>query len=165
MNGMSSAAENSDKKTIVGMGQILTGAAPGVLTSVLGSCVGLSLYDPWKRVGALAHIVLPSAHGRSGPPGKFADVAVPYMLSLLDRQGASRRRLEAKICGGANMFGAKGPMQIGDENLRAVAKALAEAHLALHARHVGGHQGRRIAFDLARGAVLIEIAGKAPTEI
>jgi chemotaxis protein CheD len=141
------------------MGQVVLGAGPCVLTSVLGSCVGVTLYDPVQRCGALAHIVLPCDEGRTAAPGKFANTAVPYMIELLEAHGSRRWRLQAKVFGGATMFAAQGPLHIGEANIQATAAALAEAGATVIGQHYGGRQGRRIRFDTDTGAVTVQIAG------
>lgn len=143
-----------------GMGQIAVGAAPDVITTVLGSCIGLALYHPRSRHGMLAHIVLPASSGRTTPPGKFADVAVPHMLQHLAQLGCLDGSLVVKIAGGANMFGLPaGPMQVGECNVKAVEAALANVKLKIAARHVGGNKGRRVTLDLQTGSYKIEVVG------
>lgn len=146
----------------VGMGQIELGQRSGRLTAVLGSCVGLVLCQPRLQIAALAHIVLPQSGGRDGPPGKFADTAVPAMLSLFERHGAGRSGLVAKIAGGACMFGTGGPMQIGDSNIAAVIEALRKSGIAVSAQDVGGNSGRRVSVDCADGRVTVEAVGRPP---
>jgi chemotaxis protein CheD len=143
-----------------GMGQIAQAAAPALLTTVLGSCIGLAIYHPRSRHGLLAHIVLPASGGRSTPPGKFADVAVPYMLQQLAQLGLCDGTLVVKLAGGANMFGLPaGPMQVGECNITAVEAALAKAKLKVAARHIGGCKGRRVTFDCQTGLYKIEVVG------
>ena len=146
-------------KQNVGMGQIAVAKAPGSLSSVLGSCVGLVLYHPRLKTGALAHIVLPTACGRGALPGKFADTALPHMLAELSRIGVPRQGLIAKIAGGACMFGVSGPLQIGDNNIEAVQNILAQESIPIVARDVGGQKGRRVTLDCSSGSLLVEIAG------
>lgn len=143
----------------VGMGQLATAHKPARLTAVLGSCVGVALYHPRLGVGALAHVVLPDSNGRPGHAAKFADTAVPAMLRELQKHGVLPGGLFAKIAGGACMFGAGGPLQIGDANIQAAVRALDRAGVRLVGRHVGGKAGRRVTLDCASGTLLIEIAG------
>ncbi len=103
-------AREPAQKHSVGMGQIVVAEAPAELVSVLGSCVGVALYHPRLKVGALAHIVLPKSSGGGAAPGKFADTAIPYMIAELAKAGAARAGLVAKIAGGACMFGVSGPL-------------------------------------------------------
>jgi len=154
-----SALLDVGRQTIVGMGQIVAAAAPGELAAVLGSCIGVTLYHPRLRLGAMAHVVLPQSSGPAAGPAKFADLAVPNMIAELERRGAGRSGLVAKMAGGACMFGNSGPLQIGPANIEAVRRALAAAGLPLAAEDVGGSKGRRIALDLVRGTLTVEIAG------
>jgi chemotaxis protein CheD len=110
----------------------------------------------------MAHIVLPDSAGRDSAPGKFADTALPEMLAMLRAQGAPLAGLVAKLAGGANMFNGAGPLQIGDENVRAVTAALAKAGICPAAQDVGGNRGRRIEFDCANGAMIVQCAGLPP---
>jgi chemotaxis protein CheD len=147
------------------MGQIGAGVAPCVFHAVLGSCVGLAIYDPQACVGAFAHILLPRSEGRAGPPGKFADTALPQMLELVESLGGSRSRLIARLCGGARMFATQGPLQVGEVNHRTAAEIVAKAGIPILGRHVGGNAGRRASFDLATGIVTVEVSGEPPLEI
>jgi chemotaxis protein CheD len=146
--------------TSVGMGQVVVARDPGRLRAVLGSCVGIALYHPSQRVGILAHVVLPVSSGRNDQPGRFADTAVPQMLQLLEREGVRRLGLVARITGGANMFSQSGPLQIGENNTRAVLAALKAAGLTVTGQDVGGTAGRRVTLDCATGELLVESAGK-----
>ena len=150
--------QTADKRN-VGMGQIALSKAPALLCSVLGSCVGLTLYHPRLKIGALAHIVLPAASGRGAVPGKFADTALPHMLAKLAKAGATREGLVAKIAGGACMFGVSGQLQIGDSNIEAVQTLLAKENIPIVGRDVGGQKGRRVTLDCSNGELLVEIAG------
>ena len=91
----------------VGMADYKVGAAPSTLISYgLGSCIGLSLYDPQAKVGGLLHYMLPdSKQARpSDTPAKFIDTGFPLMLADVLKLGAVKSRLVAKIAGGAQMF-------------------------------------------------------------
>ena len=149
------------QKHNVGMGQIAVDKAPALLSSVLGSCVGLALYHPRLKTGALAHIVLPTASGRGALPGKFADTALPHMLNEFAKAGIPRQGLVAKIAGGACMFGVSGPLQIGDNNIEAVKELLAKENIRILGEDLGGQKGRRVTLDCATGELLVEIAGTA----
>jgi len=145
------------------MGQILVAKDPGQLGSILGSCVGVALYHPRFRVGILAHVVLPDSAERSGPPGKFADKAIPAMIDMLLKENVPKAGLIAKIAGGARMFGKKtGPLQIGQANAQAVEKALETVGIKVSAEDLGGEKGRRVTFDMSNGELKIEVVGRDP---
>ena len=109
----------------VGMADYKVGRSPATLISYgLGSCIGVSLYDPIRKIGGLLHIMLPdSTQARaSDNPAKFADTGIPLMINDVVALGATRARLVAKIAGGAQMFSfsnATDIMRVGTRNLGA----------------------------------------------
>lgn len=144
----------------VGMGQIVILRGEDTANAVLGSCLGLALFDERKKIGALAHIVLPASTGRVAAPGKFVNTAIEWMLAALAKEGVELRRIAAKMAGGANMFAATGPFQIGQENATAARKQLESLRIAIMAEHLGGSQGRRVYFDPKNASLLVEVAGQ-----
>src|SRR5262249_13671894 len=80
--------------------------APAMIRTLLGSCVGVVLYERVAKLGGVAHIVLPVAQDGAGHPGKYANTAIPAMIAELEQHpGASARcRFTAKLVGGASMF-------------------------------------------------------------
>lgn len=153
----------SVKKTdeiAVGMGQSLFAGEPARLTTILGSCVAVTLYSPRRQLGMLSHIVLPQSKGNIKNPAKFADTAVPHMLSTLESRGIQLRELTAKLVGGACMFGNSVTcMQIGETNVQALDEALRTAGIHVAGRDVNGTIGRRICFDLATGSITVTSVG------
>jgi chemotaxis protein CheD len=135
------------------------------IRTLLGSCVGVTLFDARTRVGGLAHIVLPDSRGHSGPPGKFADTAIPALLQAMQRQGSTSGTLEAKFAGGARMFSTSTSMAIGDMNVQAVRNELERREIPIIGHHCGGAAGRRMLFCPASGSVRIEIVGAGAVEI
>jgi len=146
----------------VGMGQVVVAQCPDRLGAVLGSCVGIALYHPRLRIGALAHVVLPRSNGQVSKPGKYADTAVDHMLALLRQQGVGSPGLIAKLAGGAMMFGPSGAMQIGQDNIQAATEALQAAGIRVAAQDVGGQKGRRICLDCQSGQLTVQIVGQPP---
>lgn len=143
------------------MGGIRAARAEGLLKTLLGSCIGVALYDRRLKLGALAHIVLPSSNGTSETRGKYADTAIPEMLRQL-RELAPAEPLKpvAKIAGGANMFAALSTMPtIGEQNVQAVEQVLEAERILIVGRNLGGEQGRRMTLDVSTGLVTIEIVG------
>ena len=69
-------------------------------------------------MGMLSHIVLPQSKGAMDKPAKFADTAVPYMLTTLKSQGVDTKGLTAKIVGGSCMFGTGAFTQVGENTFR-----------------------------------------------
>jgi len=150
---------------MIGMGQMLISPTPAILTAVLGSCVGVAIHCPRLRLGGLAHVVLPRSSGQASWPGKFADVAIPAMIEELEKLGAPRTSLVAKIAGGACMFGNGGPLRIGATNVEAVLQTLDQARIPLLGQDVGGNKGRRVRLHSADGVMVVEMMGCPPRNL
>ena len=158
----------------VGMSEVKTSkAVTDSLTAMgLGSCIGVCMYDPVRKIGGMAHVMLPeSRSGRPGDdasPGKFANTAVPELLKRLEAIGAGKTALRAAIAGGAEVFsfGAKSPvLAIGSRNTEAVKVALEQAGIRIVAEDTGGSTGRTVGLDVGTGAVTVRMVGGQPVEL
>jgi chemotaxis protein CheD len=144
----------------VGIAEYKIAAAPLRLGAYgLGSCVGAALWDPEKKVGGLAHIMLPSSSLSSNEPlrGKFADTAIEGLLEELEKAGCGKSRLIAKLVGGANMFSwaFAGAVPIGLRNVSAAREKLGAAGIPILAEEVGGDRGRTVYFYPQNGSLEI----------
>jgi chemotaxis protein CheD len=145
----------------VRIGDVKVAAGSSVLFTIgLGSCVAVALYDPLARVGGLAHAMLPhpAAGRRDAPPGRFATTAIPALLELLTAHGASRRRLRARLAGGASMFRdvLEGDgLRLGRRNVEAARAALAAAAISVDGEDVFGTYGRSVFLRTSDGRLLV----------
>lgn len=147
------------------MGEISIAGDGEELRTLLGSCIGLVLYDRRHRVGGLAHIVLPYANGKTERPGKFADTAIPTLIERLQARVGKGLKVSARMAGGASMFSTAATVNIGEQNLESCEKLLRELKIPIVGTHCGGTQGRRMSLDTATGKVVIEIVGQDPIEL
>ncbi len=151
-----SGAAPRKKVVRVNMSEMKLAIPDSKLSTTVGSCIALCIFDREKPIGAKCHIVLPTnpKTGSRGPepPYKYADSAVPAMIKELIRKGASRQRLVSKLAGGANMFpGIKTQienLQIGKRNIEATLKHLSEHGVPVISRDLAGNAGRRIEFEI-----------------
>jgi chemotaxis protein CheD len=162
---ISAPTVKASNEVAVGMGQAVFAREPARLTTILGSCVAVTLYSPHRRLGVLGHVVLPQSNGSASNPAKFADTAVPHMLATLKSHGVEPGELTAKVVGGACMFGTGLCTQIGESNVQAAVEALESAGIRIAGRDVSGTNGRRICFDLATGAIVVTSVGRPPQTI
>ncbi len=135
----------------VGMADLNVAKPPDVLqTCGLGSCVGICLWDPLTKVGGMAHIMLPSSSlGKSGNDAKFADTAIPWLITEMKKNGAESLRLISKIAGGSQMFAFYSDndiMRIGERNVEATKAVLSKLRIRILAEDTGGNYGRTIEF-------------------
>ncbi len=146
------------------MAGIRFGETPDVLETLLGSCVGIAVWDELARCGGLAHAVLPDSEGKVGKPGESVDTAVMELKKHLLDRGASPYSLKAKLAGGAIMFG-NNTETVGTRNYEAALQHLEQRTIRVVARHVGGKNGQVIRFSLKDRSVEVEMARKAVTVI
>lgn len=147
----------------IGIGDLKVCRVPDVLvTYALGSCVGICLLDSTAKIGGLSHIMLPdSTAGVNGAsaPMRFADTAIPLLIREMEKLGASRGRLRAKIAGGATMFAiANDKFNIGDRNVAKVKEMLAKERIPILAEDTGADYGRTLFFYPETGVMEIRAA-------
>lgn len=145
----------------VRIGEVKVAGADHVLYTIgLGSCVAIALYDAKQQIGGLAHAMLPEPGNgrRAGPPGRFASSAVSELISLLQQEGASPRRLRARLAGGASMFRdlleGEG-LRLGRRNVEAAREALQAAGIPVDGEDVYGTYGRSVYLHTCDGKLLV----------
>ena len=147
------------------MGEGAVTSAPRIISSQgIGSCVVVTIYDPRRKMGGMAHIMLPdsnSVNGRSSPY-HYADTAIVTLLGKLHSRGALLQDIVAKMIGGAQMFicsNGSGP-GIGKQNDSSIRQILGREQIPLSGEEVGGSYGRNVEFHLDSGKVIVKTAGK-----
>jgi chemotaxis protein CheD len=152
-------APDDPAPVIVGVGEIACASEPDMLvTQALGSCIGLTLWDPRLHIGGMAHVMLPTSPGSefTGNRHRFADLAVPELVDRMVELGAGRHRMIAKIAGGSAMFrGESGMDTIGGRNAAAVLEQLEKCGLSVRAADTGGSHARTIELHLDTGMLLV----------
>jgi chemotaxis protein CheD len=151
----------------VGIGQWRIARAPVGLRAILGSCVGVVIYDRISKLGALAHILLPNSRGNTDHPGRFADTAIPVIVDELCRLRGPlvKSNLVARLAGGAKMFETQGGISIGESNHLAVLCMLEQYKIPVLASDVGGEQGRNLTFDTQTGRMFVKKTGGTLYEV
>lgn len=143
----------------IGVGKLAFGQYPSILmTPALGSCVGLTLWDPVRQRGAMAHVMLPSRadSAMKGDETRFATIAVPMLVDKLVRMGSPVKRLKAKLAGGSAMFrGDSGMASIGERNVAEVKSQLARYGIRPVAEDTGGSHARTIELHLDTGLLVV----------
>lgn len=148
--------------TFIHVGQIHIDKTPHAISTVLGSCVAVCLYDHKLGIGGMNHYLLPFWNGNGLQSPKFGNISIPKMIELMMTNGSSSKTLEAKIFGGASMnIGASQAMMIGEKNILVAREILKEYGISIVAEDIGGQNGRKIQFDLERGKVLMKYATRS----
>lgn len=168
---MNTADASGEKVLVVGLGDVqAVSGSEGVLACLgLGSCVGISVYDPVAKVSGMAHVVLADSKGQAGDgASKYADVAVPMLLEKIERLGGKASRLQVKIAGGAQMSLAKGlgdAFKIGAANVEAVTESLKKQGIVIKGSDTGGNKGRTLRLALGTGSTTVSSAGAESREL
>lgn len=150
----------------VGMADLKVAKAPDILTTLgLGSCIGLTLYDPQAQIGGLVHYMLPDSTKlkNNGNIAKFGDTGIRELLDQMIKAGAVQRRLVAKIAGGACMFEISSASAMGNVGMRNTEEAklvLSELKIPLIAEDTGLNYGRTVELDCSNGDFVIKAVGK-----
>jgi len=147
----------------VGVAQVKIGKDNAILRTILGSCVGICIYDRMKKIGGLAHILLPNDTSHGTAIEKFADTAIPFLVNQLVKEGAKKEFMSAKIAGGASMFKFEASVtlgQIGERNIEETKKTLEKLKIPLVDEDTGGNAGRVIDFFLDDGHLKVKANGQ-----
>jgi chemotaxis protein CheD len=150
---------------IVGMADCRIGDVAGQIlaTFALGSCIGLTVYDPKVRVGGMLHFMLPDSgidpvRGRTNP-FMFADTGIPMLLDQVCSRGASKKRLICYAIGAAQMMDEQNVFEIGKRNYVATRRILWKAGILLHGEAVGGTLSRTVRLEIGTGRILLQEGG------
>ncbi len=146
----------------VGIADVGVSSSPDILRTILGSCVGICLYDSARGNGGIAHIMLPTSKKVQTSIKKYADTAIPYLIEELEKKGSRISDFKAKIVGGATMFNLSENSvmgEIGKNNIAKVKEVLAQYNIEIIAEEVGGNHGRTIDFYLETGEIKIKSIG------
>ena len=141
-----------------------------LITRGLGSCLGITLYDPVKRIGGMAHAMLPDINNAlaNSNPLRFVNYVIQNTVEELEKCGCSKTRIEAKLFGGAHMFGfisSESVLNVGDKNIEMAKAILAEIGIKISADETSGTFGRTITLDLETGKVLIRTVAWGEREV
>ena len=151
-------------------GEFFFGETPTLVTTVLGSCISVTMYVPALGIGSICHGLLPTCKGRKQrqcncgdrcPEGfRFVECSIWRMLEEYMQRGISPKGLQVKLFGGADMFPASEPQRcgktIGHQNISVALEVIEGEGLVLAAADVGGSRGRKIMFNTATGEVLLK---------
>jgi chemotaxis protein CheD len=147
-------------------GEFYIGEHPAVVSTILGSCVSVTMFHPVSRTGAICHGLLPRCGGRKSCDGtclegfKYVDCSIERMIKKFDALGFKRGEIQVKIFGGADMFGVgssdSSSKTVGKENVIAARAILEKEGLRVAAFDTRGNQGRKIIFLPHTGEVFLK---------
>ncbi len=136
---------------------IFASPIPTKVTTILGSCVAVCLYDPVTGTGGINHFMLPFWNGEGLASPKYGNIANEKLIESMLYNGSKKNKLIAKLFGGANIFQGTLTFNVGQRNIDLATKMLADHGIPVVAAHVGGSAGRKIIFNTYSGEVLHQL--------
>jgi len=153
------------KKHIVFPGQFIITSVPTLISTVLGSCVSVCLWDKASKVGAMNHYLLPGTDEDVGNPNRGLSSTRILIRSLINRR-VRLENVEAKVFGGCNSLAINNDcFKVGERNITMALDVLKSYNIAVTAQHVGGGYGRKIVFNTETGKVRMRLLKKPSIEI
>lgn len=142
-------------------GGIFVDKAPHIVTTILGSCVAVCLWDPVLKFGGINHYMLPLWNGEGIPAPRYGNIAIKKLVEKMLTLGSARKNLKAKIFGGACTGRSnKGFLNVGARNIMIAQDILIEENVPVLASDVGGEVGRRLLFFTDSGLVRVRKVAK-----
>jgi chemotaxis protein CheD len=126
--------------------------------TILGSCVAVVLWDEGTLIGGANHFLLPYWNNKGMPDVRYGDIAITELHDKVILAGAVKRRMVAKIFGGASMLNFDNSVfNVGQRNIEVAKLKLNELKVPIIEEVTGGSQGRKILFNPFDGNVKVDI--------
>jgi chemotaxis protein CheD len=140
-------------------GQYYATGGEGSISTLLGSCVSTCFWDPLLKIGGMNHFMLPGEASQSASPwavsARFGVYAMDVLINEMVHLGVDRRRLVAKVFGGARVLQGFDKLDVGAMNARFVLNFLEEEGIAIAAQDLLGDAPRKVHFFPATGKVQV----------
>ncbi len=128
-----------------------------VITTILGSCVAVCLWDETRLTGGMNHYLLPLWNGEGLPTPRYGNVAIPMLIERMRLLGSRRECLKAKVFGGANVLESlSGLIDVGERNIAFAEDMLRSERITIVSSDTGGTLGRKILFMTDSGDVFVK---------
>jgi chemotaxis protein CheD len=147
---------------IVGISDLKVSKNPGdvLITYALGSCIGITVYDPKARVGGLLHFMLPDstldANKAKDMPAMFADTGITLLFKSCYAFGAEKKRMIVKVAGGASILDDTNYFRIGQKNITAMRKIFWRNNVLIDSEDTGDHFNRTVKLELSNGRCILK---------
>ena len=131
-----------------------------LITYSLGSCIGVTIWDPEVRVGGMIHYMLPEAslspEKAKSNPAMFADSGIPKLFRSAYELGANKKRMIVKVAGGSQLLDDNGTFNIGKRNYVMLRKIFWKNGILIDSEDIGGSISRTLRLDVATGRVTLK---------
>jgi chemotaxis protein CheD len=136
------------------------------VTTVLGSCVSVCLWDPVRKLGGINHFMLPLWNGDGLASPRYGNIAISKLIERMLELGADRNNLKAKVFGGGDVLKVTSAfMNIGARNVVLAQDVLRDEKIPIISADTGGQNGRKLLFNTHSGIVLVKLLKKQIDDI
>jgi chemotaxis protein CheD len=149
------AAEPKDARHFLYPGQVFVTSEPISISTILGSCAAVCLWDSHNKAGGMNHYLLPDGTNEGPNRLRYGNAANPELLKQVLALGCQIKNLQAKIFGGSSAFSVDLSNSLGTRNVDLAEEFLRSAGIPVVERDVSGKHGRRLLFQIADGATSI----------
>lgn len=127
-------------------GYIYFSEDPVKITTILGTCVAVCVYDQVTHFGGMNHFLLPVIHD-DNYSARYGDASMHKLISLFLQAGSKMHNLEAKLYGGAAHEGVTNAMEIASSNICTARQILQKYSIRITSISTGGYRGRKVVFN------------------
>jgi chemotaxis receptor (MCP) glutamine deamidase CheD len=150
------SADSEKPRHFLYPGQVFATRDPIVISTILGSCAAVCLWDRHKKAGGMNHYLLPEGLAEGPNRLRYGNVANPELLRQVLALGCEIRNLQAKVFGGSSAFAVNLSQSVGTRNVDLAESFLRAAGIPVVEREVSGKHGRRLVFQVADGMTTIK---------
>ena len=144
------------RKAIV-VGDVFTSKRPHEVSTTLGSCIAVCLWDNQARLGGMNHFALPSGVSCHRKVASFGVHAMELLINQIMGLGGDRRRFQAKVFGGAHVLSDEGEDCVGTRNGKFIKDFLETENIPIASEYLGGDRGMKVLFETHTGRARMKL--------
>jgi chemotaxis protein CheD len=149
-------ADSNQPRHFLYPGQVFVTREAMTISTILGSCAAVCLWDRHKRAGGMNHYLLPEGQAEGPNRLRYGNIANPELLREVLALGCELRNLQAKVFGGSSAFAVDLSQSVGTRNVDLAESFLRSAGIPIVEKEVSGKHGRRLVFQVADGVTMIK---------
>ena len=134
-----------------------------LITYSIGSCLGVTVYDPVGKLGGMMHCMLPlskiDVEKAKMVPCMFVDTGLSCFLAELFKLGAKKDQLIIKVAGASNVLDNKKIFRIAERNYTVLRTILTQNSIPVAAEDIGGTVSRTLKLCIKTGKTYITSGG------
>jgi chemotaxis protein CheD len=154
------------KKYTVFPGQLVVTTVPALISTVLGSCVSVCLWDRETKFSGMNHFLLPGTEEDDAKNSDRGLTATRLLIRTLVNRKVRLENIEAKVFGGCNsLYKNNDQYRVGERNIAMAFEILKEFNIPVKAQHTGGAYGRKIVLNTATGKIRMRLLIKSAADI